>query len=111
MRNEKCTEIIELLEGNYRTMQLPFIDNKNIIRNILQKSGLNSNEYGTTRLVNSCYYSMNERQNETYLDTRNTTKKESVSVAKRVKKKIAFNVYTLRSDRTLNPTVDNNSSH
>lgn len=49
---------------------------------------------------------MNTRQNETYLDTRHNTGKESFSVAKRAQN-LAFNVYTLRSVRTLNPTDDN----
>ena len=57
--NKKGNEVNELLRNKCRTRQLSFIDNKNIILGMFNKSEIHFNEYGTTRLVNNFCYSMN----------------------------------------------------
>ena len=50
--NKKGNEVNELLKNKCGIRQLLFIDNKGISLGMLNKSGINLNEYGTTRLVN-----------------------------------------------------------
>ena len=57
--NKKRNEVNELLKTKCEIRQLSLIDNKNMSLGMLNKSGLHLNEYGTTRLVNNFYFSMN----------------------------------------------------
>ena len=88
-----------------------FVDKKNISLDMLNKSGLHFNEYGTTRLVNNFYYNMSASRYEICIDTQNTTKTEDPLFAKnRVNKKLVFNVYNSNTNRPVNSAVDNNKS-
>ena len=66
-----------------RTRQLLFINNNNINLNMLNKSGLHLNEYGTTRLANNFCYSMDAWLYEICTDAQNTTQTEDSPLPKR----------------------------
>ena len=52
----KKKEVSVTLKKKCNDKKLCFIDNGNINPRMLNKSGLNINEYGTTQLVNNCYH-------------------------------------------------------
>ena len=84
--NKKGNEVNELLKNKCGIRQLSFIDTKNISLGMLNKSGINLNEYGTTRLINNFCFSMNAWQDETCMGIRNKTEKEESAIPKRVNK-------------------------
>ena len=56
--NTKGNDVNELLKNGCGMKQLSFIDNKNIILGMLNKTRIHLNENGTTRLVNNFGYSV-----------------------------------------------------
>ena len=59
---------------------------RNISLGMLNKSGINLNEYGSGSLINNFCYSMNAWQEETCINTRNKKEKEESAITKRVTK-------------------------
>ena len=66
--NKKGNEVNELLKNKCEISQLSFIHKKNISLGMLNKSGIQWNEYGTTRLVNNFCLSMNAGRDETEIE-------------------------------------------
>ena len=85
--NKKGNEVNELFKNKWRIRQLSFIDNKNIILGILNKSGIHLNKKDTKHLVKNFCYDVNAWRNETCMATKNKTEKEESDIAKRVKKR------------------------
>ena len=107
--NKKDNEVNELLKNKCEIRKLSFFDNKTISLGMLN-SGIHLNENGTTRLVNNFCYNMNALQDETCMGTRNKTEKEESAIAKTVNKNFVFNENSSNTDRSVNPTIDNNKS-